>query len=854
MQRRIDLNGEWQLAWWDGQRGTTRERALTGLPDVHFRVTAQVPGEVHLDLTRAGVIGDPSTGLNTLSARWVEEMIWFYRRTFDAPALQPGERAWLIFDRLELAAHVWLNGEEVGSHANAFYPCRLDVTARLRPGENVLVVGVEAGLFRASQRPSEGYGMHVDHVVLRRNWLRNVQSSFAWDWAPRLLNVGLSGDAALEVASGVRFDRLVVLAGVSDDLREGRVTARVFAEGLVDAPLEGVLMLDVTGLPDLSHRRMEIPVTIQPGENRLEATLIVPNPALWWPAGHGAQPLYTVRATLRVGETIVADAERQVGFRRVRVNQDPHPLPQGGSYFIIEINDKPIFCKGGNLVPEDLIPARLDRARYEILVDRALEANCNLLRVWGGGVYESDDLYDICDARGVLMWQEFIFACAKYPTTDAEFLAEVKREARHQVRRLAHHPSLVVWCGNNEMEEGNYHWGYEQGVAHPDYALFHMVLPIILKEEDNTRYYQPSSPYSPDHESPRRADMGDQHPWAIGGGNTEFHDYRTLISRFPNEGGILGPTSLPTVLVCLPEGQRDPDAPAFPQGYKTGNGASGDALRALAWDAHENASTFDGEQSCMNQMIEKWVGRPIEEMTVADLVYWGGVVQGMGLHEYIRNFRRRMFSSASAIFWMYNDVWPAIRSWTIVDYYLRRTPSFYPVRRAFAPLAVFIAVEGDQVKVFGVNEGPAWAGELRYGLVALAGGYPVDEARGVALSANTSTLLATLDVAEWKRLGQTTHIPFALLSRESRTVSQDVYFPTYYREMRWPAAQVRAHRVDGKAIFESDAFAWRVCLDLDGEISLPDNFFDILPGIPTVLDWPDSLAAPRVLRVANGTV
>jgi beta-mannosidase len=738
------------------------------------------------------------------------------------------------------------------------------VTDKVRSGENVLLVGVEAGLFHASERPSEGYGMHFDCKLTKRVWLRQVQSSFEWDWSTRFLNVGITGGVALEVASGVRHgvDRLVVLAGVSDDLQHGHVTARVFAQGLADGPQAARLVVEVegpdltglrdqSGLRDRDVSRVEVPVTLQPGENRLEATLDVSNPALWWPVGHGAQPRYTVRATLEVGGAIVAEDNRKIGFRRVRVNQDPHPAPQGGYYFVIEINNKLIFCKGGNLVPEDMIPARLDRARYESLVDRALEANCNLLRVWGGGVYESDDLYDICDERGVMMWQEFIFACAKYPTTDPAFLADVKREARHQVRRLAHHPSLIVWCGNNEMEEANYHWGYEQGVAHPDYALFHMVLPIILKEEDNTRYYQPSSPYSPDHESPRRADMGDQHPWAIGGGNTEFHDYRALISRFPNEGGILGPTALPTVLACLPEGQRDPDAPAFPQSYKAGGGAPGEALRALAWDTHENASTFGGESSSMNQMIEKWVGRPIERMTVADLVYWGGVVQGMGLHEYIRNFRRRMFSSASAIFWMYNDCWPCIRSWTIVDYYLRRTPSFHPVRRAFAPLAVFLAVEDGKVKVFGVNEGPEWRGDLRCGLLALAGGYPIDITQNVTLPANASTLLAELEIAEWERLGQTTHIPFALLINQGRTLAQDVYFPTYYKEMQWPKAEVRVRREGGKAIFESDAFAWRVCLDLDGEQELPDNFFDVLPGIPTGLDWPNWLGAPRVLKVGS---
>jgi beta-mannosidase len=200
---------------------------------------------------------------------------------------------------------------------------------------------------------------------------------------------------------------------------------------------------------------------------------------------------------------------------------------------------------------------------------------------------------------------------------------------------------------------------------------------------------------------------------------------------------------------------------------------------------------------------------------------------------------------------MYNDCWPAIRSWTIVDYYLRRTPSFHPVRRAFAPLAVFIAEEDGVVKVFGVNEGPAWAGELRYGFVALASGYPVDETRVVELPANASTLLAELGAATWDDLGRRTHIPFAVLSRSGERVAQDVYFPTYYREMAWPAAKVQVRREGDRAIFESDAFAWRVCLDLDGESPLPDNFFDILPGVPVVLDWPDSLGEPCVMRAGN---
>jgi beta-mannosidase len=335
--------------------------------------------------------------------------------------------------------------------------------------------------------------------------------------------------------------------------------------------------------------------------------------------------------------------------------------------------------------------------------------------------------------------------------------------------------------------------------------------------------------------------MGDQHPWTVGFENTDFRDYRAMISRFPNEGGILGPTALPTVLACLPG--KTPDSRLD---------LAGDPALQLAWDHHDNGIAAWGEVIYPDRMLRQWLNRDITQMTVADWVYWGGVVQGEGLTEYIRNFRRRMFSSASAIFWMYNDCWPCVRSWTVVDYYLRRTPAFHPVRRACRPLTVALAVEDDKVRVFGVNEGPAWAGEVRYGLFALTGGYPLDESRVVALPANASTLLAEFDAAVWEKLGHTTHGAFAILSANGAEVARDRLFMPYFKEMHWPDAEVTVRRAGGKAIFESAVFAWRVCLDLDGDDLLPDNFFDILPGVPTVLDWPEALGEPLVLRVGNG--
>lgn len=812
---RFSLDGDWQLRWSDGERGDPVESMLNGKARVDRAWAARVPGSVHETLLEHGVIEDPNLGANVLSCRWVEETMWHYRRVFEAPRLERGDRVWLLFECLDLAAVIYLNGQEVGRHANAFYPCRIDVTDSLCAGKNTLVVTVESGLFHAMDRAAAGLGVKANDRLTKRPWLRKTQSEHGWDWSPRLLNVGIPGHVWLETATDVRWDDSVVIAELSPDFATGTVTARVFVEGLVEIPVETSLTLT------LDELTTTVPVTVVPGMNRLEVSLTVPDPRLWWPVGHGPQERYTVHVDL----ANIGQATKCVGFRHVRVNQERHP--ENGRYFIIEINGKPIFCKGGNFVPADIILSRLDRSRHETLVDRAVEANTNLLRVWGGGLYENDDFYEACDARGILVWQEFIFACAKYPATDETFLADVKREATHQVRRLAHHPSLVIWCGNNEMEWGNYAWGYERGVAHPDYALFHLVLPRILNDEDGTRYYQPSSPFSPDHEHPNADHVGDQHPWSVGFAKTDFRTYREMTCRFPNEGGILGPTALPTMRACT------------------------DCVGSFAWELHDN-SIVPSTGYAADAMIETWTGRSVTDMSVEEYVYWGGAVQGIGLSEYVKNFRRRMFDSASAIFWMYNDVWPCVRSWTIVDYYRRRTPAFWPVRRAFAPVVVVVVREGDSVRVFGVNEREAWHGELRYGVMSLDGVYPVDETQTVELAGNASTLIAEFDAAGWERLGVESHVAFAVLSADGREVARDTLFLPLLSDMQWPKASVTVEYGDGQAVFTCDTFAWRVCLDLDGEQALPDNFFDVYPRIPTVLDWPECLGTPKVLQVGNG--
>lgn len=825
--RRILLNGEWWLRWEDGERGDRLGRILAGEADWTRAWTATVPGSVHETLIEHGVIPDPNPGTNVLACRWVEETVWYYRQTFRAPKLADGGRAILWFETLDLAAGIFLNGVEVGSHQNAFRPCRLDVTHALRSGVNELVVRLESGLYSAMHRSAEGLGLRINHQLTKAPWLRKTQNQHGWDWAPRLLNVGIPGDVYLEYGGEVSCEQISVLSDLSEDLASGLLTARVVVRNDSSQTRAVEVLVRVEGKEKPLRSKLQLPT----GRHVIPLEFRVSKPELWWPMGHGEQHLYSVRIEVRENGGLIRSAVRRVGFRQVRVNQEPHPA--GGRFFQIVINGKPIFCKGGNYVPSDLILSRIDRARHAALIDLALEANCNFLRVWGGGVYESDDFYELCDERGILVWQDFIFACCKYPTTDEAFLADVKEEATWQIRRLAHHPSLIVWCGNNEMEWGAWDWGFERGVAHPDHALFHMVLPRLLREEDPGRYYQASSPFSPGHEHPNSDTSGDQHPWSLGFGDNDFRKYREMVCRFPNEGGILGPNSLPTVRASLSGGPE-----------KCGG---------FAWELHDNSlSSWDNIPAYSpDKMIENWLGLRLRELSVEGYVYWAGLLQGAGLAEYIKNFRRRMFDSAAAVFWMFNDIWPCTRSWTVVDYELRRTPAFWPVRRAFAPVTVVVTREGDSVRCYGVNEGGEFCGELRYGLIELQGAYPVDHQLSVVLPANQSTLVAEFPASEWDQRGPINHVAFALLTKNQKEIAKDVLILPLYREMEWPTAKVKVVFHQGVARFTSDTFAWRVCLDLEGAIPLADNFFDILPGIPVEIPWDAEWGKPGIQHLGN---
>ena len=835
MSGSLSLNGTWDLIWAEG-RSRNSPGHYTGLSiEGKSSVKAKVPAPIHSVMIEHGFAGDPNVGLNSLYSRWVEEMFWIYRRNFQVPVAATKQHAWLSFECLELDTVVWLNGEEVGRHANANRPARFDVTGKLRSGENLLVVQIESGLHRAADKPAIEYGMGYDDIshLTKRPFLRHAIYQHGWDWSPRFLNVGILGDVELEWRSSPRLGQVTVFAIPDGDLSKATIHVRATVEGVAEDSVAGTLRARIVE----TGQEATVPLTIAQGEQRPEIRLVVENPQLWWPQGHGAQDLYTVELTLEaVGE--VQTAALKTGVRLVEIVEPPHPVE--GRYFNLKINNRPIFCKGGNWAPADMLYSTIEDDRYRELIRLAADANFNFLRVNGTGILVTHALADACDQAGILLWHDFPFGNTKYPGEDPAFAAEASREVAWAVRELACHPSIIIWCGNNEIE------AFELGPdtddvyrKRPHFYMFHYDFARIVFQEDPSALYRPSSPFSPDFRACNDPVVGNQHPWGVSlrpAGPVDFWGYRDYVDRFAVEGGILGAAAPGTLREFLPEDEQYMFSPS--------------------WEHHDNPfAAQDRTQGALGKAystVEFWTGREISTMDWEEYAFISALLQAEGLSEFAVNYRRRMFSSAAAAFWSYNDAWPVTHSWTIVDYYLRTKLAYHPVRRAFQPITVVVAEEGDQVTVFGANDSPEdWAGQLRYGLFALNGGLPVDQQMRVNLPANTSTVLANISREEWEATGLKESGAFALLYEDDRPIAQHRLFLERFKDLAFSEPSIRLSLQGGTLTLESDVFVWGACLDVEGDSRIPDNCFDLLPGIPYEVAWSPNLGEPRVAGVGS---
>ncbi|GAA3117033.1 glycoside hydrolase family 2 protein [Nonomuraea salmonea] len=626
------------------------DRDLAGIP-------AAVPGSVHTDLLAAGLIDDPYRDDNERRLGWIGRTDWIYETAFDWHD-DGAERADLVCEGLDTVATVLLNGHELGGTANMHRTYRFAVRDLLRDGRNTLQVRFRAPYAYAEEQQAR-HGDRPGPYDEPYAFIRKMACNFGWDWGPTLVTSGIWRPVGLHSWSGAR------LAEVRPLVRGDGVDVHVRVERTGEAPV--TVTAEVAGVT--------VEAKLEQGESEAVLRLDVPHAERWWPRGHGAQPLYPL--TVRTGSD---QWRREIGFRTVELDTDA---------FRLIVNGRPVFVRGFNWIPDDCFPARVTLGRLAERVDQAVAAGANTLRVWGGGLYESDAFYDLADRLGLLVWQDFPFACSAYPEEEP-FRSEVEAEARDNVARLSAHPSLVLWCGNNENIEGHQHWDWRERLDGRSWgaAFYYDLLPSVVSELDPTRPYWPGSPYSgsPDRDV-RDPSTGTVHIWTVWGGGLDYVHYADYTPRFVAEFGYQGP---PTYATLRAGSSDEPLTPG---------------------SSHQKAP---GGQDKLLAGLGEHLPRP---ETFDDWHYYTQLNQARAMTFGVERFRALMPYCMGTIVWQLNDCWP-VTSWAAVDGGGRRKPLWYALRRSYADR--LITRLGDEVVLVNDTD-DAWSGTLTLALRDLTG-------------------------------------------------------------------------------------------------------------------------------------
>ncbi|MFD9391253.1 glycoside hydrolase family 2 protein [Streptomyces sp. NPDC060000] len=637
---------------------------------------ARVPGCVHTDLLAAGVIPDPFLGLGEREVAWVGRREWTYER--ELPAVRSGhEQTDLVFDGLDTVAEITLNGRLLGRVRNMHRSYRFDVTGLDGPLAVRFVSAyaeAEAVRGKVGDRPAaytEPY-----------QYLRKMACSFGWDWGPTLVTAGIWRPVRVERWSTARLARVRPLVTVEQGI--GVVELRVDVER---TRVEAGLTLEAR----VGGRSARAEVTGTSATVRVE----VPDAELWWPRGYGEQALYDVELTLHHGSAPLDVWRRRVGFRSVGLDTsaDAH-----GTGFTLVVNGERLFVRGVNWIPDDVFPSRVTRARYRERLGQAAGAGVDLVRVWGGGIYESEDFYDACDELGLLVWQDFPFACAAYPE-EQPLRGEVEAEARENVVRLMPHPSLVLWNGNNENLWGFRDWGWEERLDGDSWGegYYLGVLPRVVGELDPTRPYTPGSPWSGSWEHhPNDPAHGTHHSWEVWN-RQDYADYRSEVPRFVAEFGWQAPPAHATLRRALPGEALAADSPGMLHHQKAEDG-NGKLARGLARHFAVPEGDFD-----------RWH-------------YLTQVNQARAVATGIEHWRSRWPVCAGTIVWQLNDCWP-VTSWAAIDGDGREKPLYHELRRLYADRLLTLQVRYEGLALAAVNQsGEPWAATVSLRRVSVEGG------------------------------------------------------------------------------------------------------------------------------------
>ncbi|MBO9553900.1 glycoside hydrolase family 2 TIM barrel-domain containing protein [Cellulomonas sp.] len=683
------------------------------------RVRTHVPGTSHTALLDAGLIPDPYLDRHEETLAWMRRTDWVFERDLHLAAPAPDERVDLVLDGVDTVATITLDGHELGRTANMHRSYRFDVRDLVRPVTQRLRVAFRSALEHAEEEAAR-LGSRPSPYPQPYNMVRKMACSFGWDWGPDLQTAGLWRPVRVERWRVARLARVRPLVTV-DGEGTGVVAVHVDVErsGLAGSDVPLVVRARVAGA--------ESTTTLHAGSSSGVVTVEVPHAPLWWPVGHGAQPLSELTVALVDPDSDRVSAldmwTRRIGFRTVELDTTPD---DDGTPFTFRVNGRPIFVKGANWIPDDHLLTRITRERLARRIDQAVDAHLNLLRVWGGGIYESEDFYELCDERGVLVWQDFLLACAAYPEEQPVW-DELEAEAREQVARLTPHPSLVLWNGGNENLWGFMDWGWPELLDGRTWGLRYAteLLRDLVAEVDPTRPYSDGSPYSPgfafDDVHPNDPDHGTHHQWEVWN-RVDWTVYRDEVPRFCSEFGFQAPPTWATLTRAVHPvagGELTKEDPAFL--------------------LHQKADDGNGK---LDRGLAPHLGVPDD---FADWHWATQLNQARAVQFAIEHYRSWWPRTAGAIVWQLNDCWP-VTSWAAVDGDERPKPLWYALTHAYRPRTLTVQPRDGRLMLAVVNDTAAiWQGTVHVSRQQLDGTVLHSVDLGLAVGAWSVGLFALPD-------------------------------------------------------------------------------------------------------------
>lgn len=759
---------------------------------------ASIPGTVHTDLFQNGLIPDPFFGTNEKELQWIENEVWEYETYFTLSESElKNENIDLEFECLDTYASVYLNGKVVLEADNMFRKWIISAKSHLKIGNNHLKVVFHSAVQKGKE---EAKKLSYTLPEKERVFIRKAQYQFGWDWGPRFVTAGIWKNVHLKFWNSAKIENIKYTQIELNDQKailEFTTDVSVFKEKSIK----------------LKINEKSATFNLKKGKNKIKMQYEIANPKLWWSNDLGEANLYSFTFEISQKNQLMDSKKLHIGLRTIELVQEKD---QFGSSFYFKLNGKPVFMKGANVVPPDSFLSRVSDSTYFSLVENAKKANMNMLRVWGGGVYFDDAFYEACDANGILVWQDFMFACAMYPG-DEKFVQNVRQEVIDNVNRLQNHPSIAIWCGNNENDEGWHNWGWQKQFNYSkadstkiwnDYKkVFHEMIPqtldSLLPKEKNI--YWSSSP-SKGWGRKESLTQGDVHYWGVWWGKEPFEIYEKKVGRFISEYGFQGMPNLGTLQKSMAQEDLNFTSEAFRNHQKHPTGF---------------------------ETIKEYMERDyVVPKDFEDYLYVSQLLQARGMKIAIEAHRRAKPYCMGTLYWQLNDCWP-VTSWSSLDYYGNWKAFHYQSKRSFENLMLSITEENEKFKVYLVNDNlESFSGKMELELISFDGKLIWKTSKEITIEENLSKIVYELLKEDLKSFDLQQSV---LKVKFNGVQSQYFFVKPKALKLQKPTIQIKKLN-DFMIEISSDVLAKDIFLSSENEVFFEDNYFDVLPNEKRIIN------------------